>query len=129
WLEGYSRGTGKNGLGGITHGTRAWNFEAGPSQGGLLYEKSVGGGPGNNPPAENTTHIPTSYTTPSTPPPHATQVTPSPSICDWNYPQASTSALLVAMCDGSVRNLSSGVTVSTFAALASPAGGEPVEDW
>jgi prepilin-type N-terminal cleavage/methylation domain-containing protein len=59
------------------------------------------------------------------------EVKPSPSSCTYYYAQASTAGgLLVAMADGSVRTVSTGVSYATFVAATTPSGGEVLGgDW
>lgn len=59
------------------------------------------------------------------------QVRPSIKECDPRIPQTPhSSAMLAALCDGSVRTLSKGMSETTFWAAVTPAGGETLgNDW
>jgi prepilin-type N-terminal cleavage/methylation domain-containing protein len=59
------------------------------------------------------------------------QVKPSPNNCEYYAAQSTTSGgLLAALCDGSVRSISSGVSPSTWYAAGTPQGGEVLgSDW
>jgi hypothetical protein len=72
------------------------------------------------------------YPDPRRPSPAKTfQVAPAISKCDWRIAQTPhPSGMLVAMADGSSRTLSPTIAASTYWALVTPSGGEPLpSDW
>jgi hypothetical protein len=64
-------------------------------------------------------------------PPVLFQVTPTQSNCDWSTATAFTAAgCLVCLADGSVHNVTEGVSVTTWSHAVDPADGQPLgSDW
>ena len=58
------------------------------------------------------------------------QVNPNPATCDWNLASTpSTSAILVALCDGSARSLSAGTTPAIWWSALQPNDGGDLGNW
>jgi len=58
------------------------------------------------------------------------QVNPNPSVCDWHLASTpSNNAILVALCDGSVRSLSVNTPAAVWWSALQPSDGGPFGDW
>jgi len=66
----------------------------------------------------------------STGPASLFQVNPSPDVCDWNLASTpSSNAILVALCDGSVRSLTTSTPPAVWWSALQPSDGGPFGNW